>query len=67
MLRNTFRRVLGILILLVMGVAVVQFIRQTSANPFVGNALTFGLKVVLFLALVLWIVFMVDRRVNKRQ
>ena len=67
MLKNTFRKVTGILILLVFGVAIFQFIRQTSSDPFLGNALAFGLKVILFLALVLYAVFLFDRRINKRQ
>lgn len=67
MLKNTFRRVTGILVLLVFGVAVFQFVRQTSDNPYLGNALAFGLKVILFLALVLWVVFLFDRRLKKRQ
>lgn len=67
MLKNSFRKFTGILILLVFGVAIVQFFRQTSDNPFMGNALGFGLKILLFLALVLWVVFLFDRRLNKRQ
>lgn len=67
MLKNTFRRFTGILILLVMGLAIVQFFRQTATHPYLGNALGFGLKVLLFLALVLYVVFLFDRRINKRQ
>jgi membrane protein implicated in regulation of membrane protease activity len=67
MLRNKFRKFVGIVILLVFGVAIVRFAAQTSGNPYVGGAMAFGLKVVLFLALVLWLVYLFDRRVNKRQ
>ncbi|HYF80702.1 MAG TPA: hypothetical protein VD973_26630 [Symbiobacteriaceae bacterium] len=67
MLKNTFRKFTGILILLVFGVAVIQFFRQTSSDPYLWNALAFGSKIVLFLALVLWLVFLADRRMNKRQ
>lgn len=67
MLRNKFRKFLGILIVLFFGVAIVRFAQQTMGNPYVGGALTFGLKVVLFLALVLWLVFLFDRRINKHR
>jgi membrane protein implicated in regulation of membrane protease activity len=67
MLRNKFRKFIGIVILVVFGVAIVRFAAQTSGNLYVGGALAFGLKVVLFLALILWLVYLFDRRVNKRQ
>ena len=65
MLKNTFRKLTGIIILLVMGIAVVQYFRMTSGNALVGSALAFGMKFVLFLALVLYVVFLFDRRLKK--
>ncbi|MDF2631186.1 MAG: hypothetical protein K0R39_5017 [Symbiobacteriaceae bacterium] len=67
MLKNTFRKFTGILILLVFGVAVIQYFRQTASDPYLWDALGFGSKIILFLALVLWVVFLADRRMKKRQ
>lgn len=67
MMRNTFRKVMGAVILLAFGVGIYAYIRQTRGNAFVGSALGFGLKVLLFLALVLGVVYMIDRRVNRRE
>jgi hypothetical protein len=58
---------MGIVIVVLFGVAVIQFARTTVGNPYLGSALGFGLKFLLFLAAVLWIVFLVDRRLKKRQ
>jgi cbb3-type cytochrome oxidase subunit 3 len=67
MLRNTFRKVIGVVVLLVFGVAVARFAYQTKGDPYVGGALAAGIKFVLFLALVLWLVYLFDRRMKKRE
>lgn len=67
MLKNTFRKFIGGLIIAVFAIAVFQFVRQTSGNQYVGDAVFFGLKVVLFLALILWVVYLMDRRMKKGQ
>jgi hypothetical protein len=66
-LKNTFRKLTGILILLVMGVAVFQYVRATEGSPLVASALGSGLKLLLFLGLVLYVVFLFDRRLKKNQ
>lgn len=50
-----------------MGVAIYQYARQTSGNEFVSGAIFAGLKFLLFLALVLWLVYLADRRLKKRE
>lgn len=67
MLRNKFRKFTGILIVLVFGLALVRFIQQTQGNEYIGGAVSFSLKVGLFLALVVFLVYLFDRRINKRQ
>lgn len=67
MLKNAFRKLMGILIVGIMGVAVFQYFRQTAGNEYVGSALAFGLKVLLVIALALWVVFLFDRRLKKGQ
>jgi di/tricarboxylate transporter len=64
-LKNSFRRLLATIILLVFGLAVYRFVQQTQGNPYVGGALASGLKLLLFLALVLWAVYLFDRRLKR--
>lgn len=66
LLRNRFRRLVGYAILLVMGIAVMQYFRMTSGNKYVAGALWDGLKLLLLLAVVLWLVYRYDRRQKKR-
>ncbi|HEY3369131.1 MAG TPA: hypothetical protein VGK74_29095 [Symbiobacteriaceae bacterium] len=66
MLRNRFRMFTGVLVLLAFGVGVFAYIRQTRGNPYVGEAMSFGIKIVLFLAIILGVVYLIDRRVNQR-
>lgn len=66
MLRNSFRRFTGLVIMVVFGIAIFQFFRQTQGNPFVGGALASGAKLLLLLALVLWLFYLLDRRINRR-
>jgi di/tricarboxylate transporter len=65
-LRNTFRKVVGVVILLVFGLAVVRFAQQTAGNPHVGGAVASGFKFILFLALVLGLVYLADRRLKRQ-
>jgi hypothetical protein len=67
MLRNKFRKFTGGLILLVFLIAVFQFFRQTRDNEFVGSALAAGIKLLLGLAIILWVVYLLDRRMKKRE
>jgi hypothetical protein len=59
--------VTGGLIVLVFAIAIFRFIQQTSHNQYVGGAVAFGLKFLLFLALVLYVVYLLDRRMKKGQ
>lgn len=67
MLRNKFRKLVGIIILAVFGLAVYRYAVQTSGNPYVAGAIFSGVKFLLFLALVLWVVYLADRRMKKRE
>ncbi len=66
MLKNTFRKLMGLIILIVFGVAIVRFVQQTQGNEYVGGALASGLKLLLFLALLLYVVFLIDRRMKRQ-
>lgn len=65
MLKNRFRKLVGVLILLVFALAVVQFTRQTAGNAFVGPALLSGLGFLAFLAAVLGLAYWADRRTRQ--
>ncbi|MFZ5824658.1 MAG: hypothetical protein ACOY94_10050 [Bacillota bacterium] len=66
MLKNTFRKLIGILILLVFGVAVFQFIRQTGDNEHVLAAVASGMWLLAFFAAVIGLAWWVDRRMRRR-
>lgn len=67
MLRNRFRKFIGLLIVAVFGVVVYRYAGQTSGSEHVAVALMSGLKFLLFLALILWVVYLADRRLKKRE
>jgi hypothetical protein len=67
MLRNKFRRVMGILIVVVFGLAIVRFAQQTSSSQYIGGALASGAKFLLFLAVLVWGLYLFDRRMKKRE
>lgn len=67
MLRNKFRRFIGLLILATFGLAVFQYARVTSGSPFVLDALKSGFILLAFLAAVVFLMFQVDKRMKKRE
>ncbi len=66
MLKNTFRKLVGILVVIVFGIAVFQFSRQTAGNEYVSGALVSGIWVLAFLAAIIGLAAWVDRR-KRRQ
>lgn len=66
MLKNVFRKLIGLLVVALFAVAVVQYFRQTSGNPYVWSALGSGLWILLPLAAVLSVVWWADRRMRAR-
>lgn len=66
MLKNTFRKLVGVLVLIVFGVAVFQFIRQTTGNQYVLGALTSGMWLLGFFAVIIVLAGWVDRRKRRR-
>lgn len=66
MLKNTFRKLVGLLILIVFGVAVIQFTRQTSGNEYIPGALFSGLQILAFFAVVIGLAWWADRRIRRR-
>jgi hypothetical protein len=66
MLKNTFRKLVGILILIVFGVAVFQFTRQTSGNQYVLGALGSGLWLLAPMVAVIGLAWWADRRMRRR-
>lgn len=67
MLKNRFRQAIALIILLVFGRVIYLYIQKTSGSPYIGDALADGLKFLLFLALVLYVVSLIDRRMKKRR
>jgi len=67
MMKNTFRKIVGILILAVMGIAIFRYTQVTAESSFVLGALASGMKLLLFLGLVLYVVYLYDRRLKKKQ
>lgn len=66
MLKNTFRKLVGILILIVFGVAVIQFTRQTSGNEHLLGALGSGFWVLAPMVAVIGLAWWADRRMRRR-
>lgn len=66
MLKNRFRKLVGILLIIVFAIAVVQYFRQTSGNPYAVAALTSGMWLLAFLASVVGLAWWVDRRKQAR-
>lgn len=66
MLRNSFRKFTGILILLVFGVAVFQFSRQMTGDANVLGALSSGAWLLAFFAAVVGLAWLADRRLRQR-
>jgi len=67
MLKNRMRRVMGIVIVLVMLVAIVQYVRQTGDSGYMWSALGSGMLLIGFLFLILYLVYRYDERLKKRE
>ncbi len=65
-LKNRFRKLIGLLVLALFGVAVAQYFRQMAGNPYVLSALGSGMWMLLLLAAVLAAVWWADRRSRVR-
>lgn len=65
-LKNLFRKVIGLLVLALFAVALIQYFRQTAGNPYVWSALGSGMSMLLLLAAVLGVVWWADRRTRVR-
>lgn len=66
MLKNTFRKIMGILIVVIFGIAVYRFAQQTSGNEYVLDALITGVGFLLFLFVLVWGLYQFDRRMKRR-
>lgn len=67
MLKNTFRRFVGMLILLTFAVAVGVYIFKTWGNSFVWGALGWGLSLLAIFAAVLWVAYRADKRLRANE
>ena len=67
MLKNTFRRLVGILIVAVMGIAVLRFLVQTWGSRYLLPALGWGMSLIVIIGLILWGAYRADRHINKRE
>ena len=65
-LKNRFRKLVGILLIIVFAVAVVQYFRQTSGSPYMVAALTSGMWLLAVLAAVVGLAWWVDRRKHSK-
>ncbi|HLO04032.1 MAG TPA: hypothetical protein VK191_13060 [Symbiobacteriaceae bacterium] len=67
MLKNTFRRLVGGLILFTFLLAIGVYIYKTWGNTFVWGALGWGLSLLGIIALVIWAAARADRRIRERE
>jgi O-antigen/teichoic acid export membrane protein len=65
MLKNRLRKVMGLVIVVVMLVAIVQYVRQAKDTGYMWGALGSGMLLVGFLFLILWLVYRYDQRLKK--
>lgn len=66
LLKNTFRKVVAVLVLLLFGAAVAQFTRQTAGDPNVAAALVSGLWLLTPIAAVVGLAWWADLRMRGR-
>lgn len=67
MLKNTFRRLIGYLILIVFGIAIFRFVQQTWGNQYLLAAVGWGSVLIILLGGVLYLAYLFDRRMKKRE
>lgn len=67
MLKNTFRRLIGYLIVIVFGIAIFRFVQQTWGNQYVLAAIGWGSALIILLGGVLYLAYLFDRRMKKRE
>ncbi|OTA40661.1 MAG: hypothetical protein A6D92_14695 [Symbiobacterium thermophilum] len=67
MLKNVFRKVIGLLVVALFAMGVVQYVRQTAGSPYVWSALASGLWILLPLAAAIGAAWWADRRARARE
>jgi O-antigen/teichoic acid export membrane protein len=67
MLKNRLRKIMGVVIVVVMLVAIVQYVRQASGSGYMWSALGSGMLLIGFLFLILWLVYRYDQRLKKSE
>lgn len=67
MLKNTFRRFVGMVILITFLIAIGVYIYKTWGNSFVWGALGWGLSLLGIFAAVVWVAARADRRIRERE
>lgn len=65
-LKNRFRQLVGLLIVVLFAVAIRQYLRQTAGSPHLVSAVASGLVLLLFLAAVLTAAWWASRRARAR-
>lgn len=66
-LKNVFRKVIGLLVVALFAMGVVQYVRQTAGSPYVWSALASGLWILLPLAAAIGAAWWADRRARARE
>lgn len=67
MLKNTFRRFIGSVILITFLIAIGVYIYKTWGNAHVWGALGWGLSLMAIFAVVIWAAARADRRIRERE
>ncbi len=67
MLKNTFRKLIGYLIVIVFGIAIFRFVQQTWGNQYVLAAIGWGSALIILVGGVLYLAYLFDRRMKKRE
>lgn len=67
MLKNTFRKFIGYGVVIVFGIAILRFIQQTWGNQDLLAAIGWGSTLIILIAGALYLAYLFDRRMKKRE
>lgn len=67
MLKNRFRKLIGVLVIVIMLVAIVRYVQQTAGTGYMWSSLLSGAMLIGVLFGILWLVYRYDQRLKKRE